>query len=202
MKQKINLLNALPKRQRDYFSVLILLKALGIFFVLLLIIYIFAYWNVNKLAKKVDLLKSKHAIATKELVELTEKYPTAANVSKLEKEMASLEKHVCAREKLVSVLKKEGAFNTKGFSPFLIGFAKNIAPGIWLTKIDLNEGGDAIEITGKALNPQLVLAYVKQLNSSSEFEGVTFKVGSLQKSTEEKEIVQFILQGIAKEQNA
>lgn len=202
MKQQVNLLNALPQTQRDFFSARILTKVLGVFVVFLFIVYGFGYWGSISLNKKATALKIKHSETADELVALTKKYPKAANYSKLENEVKALEKQTKARARLAEILKKQGAFNTSGFSEYLVGLGKSVVPGVWLTEFTLSNGGASVGLEGRALNAQLVLGFVKQLNDSKEFKNISFKVGNLKKIGETEGLVEFSLKGAKVLENA
>lgn len=195
MKQQINLLNTLPQRARDYFSAANILKALGGFILFLILIYGYAYWNASSHNKRVIILTAKQKAAEKELAELTLKYPKAANSSGIEKDIADLNRQVTERNRLIEILKQQGAFNTAGFSSYLQGLSEAVISGVWITKITLSDGGGKLILIGKALNASAVLEFVKKLHTVKVFNGMTFKVGSLKKSAPDSERVEFDLQG-------
>ena len=86
-------------------------------------------------------------------------------------EIARLETQVRHWEQLLERLKGAGIGNTEGHARFLEALARQHADGVWLREIRVGEGGADFTLKGRALRPDLLVAYMKQLNHEDALRG-------------------------------
>ena len=85
-----------------------------------------------------------------------------------------ISRQVVAREEVIKAL-DSGAFGrSTGFSSFMVGFARQARPDLWLTGFRIAAGGDEIEIRGRMLDPTGLPDYVQKLNAVPVFQGRRF----------------------------
>jgi Fimbrial assembly protein (PilN) len=78
---------------------------------------------------------------------------------------------VKARQSVLAVLSTGELGNTTGFSEFLAAFGRRVVPGVWLTALSIGESGNDLQVSGRALRPELVPAYLKALSDEPMMRG-------------------------------
>ncbi|MFT5444208.1 MAG: MSHA biogenesis protein MshI [Myxococcota bacterium] len=73
-------------------------------------------------------------------------------------------------------LENIGGDRREGFSKYFSGFARQIVPELWLTRIEVLDGGDALSIHGHALSPKRVPQLLRRLREEESFSGKTFSL--------------------------
>jgi MSHA biogenesis protein MshI len=136
--------------------------------------YAWTWARVDPLATRVAEAFSQVTAGEAALVELRrqhpERKPTPAIVQKLAARRAVLAQTRQIAEKL-----RAGAYGSiDGLSPYLEGLARQYREGAWLTRVRVQAGGSAVGLTGRALLPELVPAYIARLAEEPAFAGKTF----------------------------
>lgn len=89
-------------------------------------------------------------------------------------EVANAEIVLQRREQIARLLEGGAIGNTGGFSGYLIGLARQVPPGLWLTGFIIGSGGNDMEIRGRALNGALLPDFIRRLGSEQAFQGRVF----------------------------
>jgi Tfp pilus assembly protein PilN len=153
--QRINLLDTLPKRRKDYMCAEVLLPLLIAWALLLFVIYACS-WSITarQQIKLKNTLAKRHAI-TQQLIVLN-KNPVGSG-----KESA-------------------GAFltaqNAEKFSVYLEDLAEATPKGIWLQTISFSNLGKAVLITGNSLSTAFIPEFLHNLSNAKFFVGKNFNV--------------------------
>ena len=92
----------------------------------------------------------------------------------LEARVSELEAQLKARQEVVDALQKGLVGTTNGFSEYMRVFSRQNVQGVWLTGFDIAAGGDDLTIMGRALNADLVPAYLQRLNREAAIQGRGF----------------------------
>jgi Tfp pilus assembly protein PilN len=95
--------------------------------------------------------------------------------------IAALTDEVGRAVKLADALGAGGFGNAAGMSGYLIGLARQRIEGLWLTRIDIREGGDAINLSGRSITAEQVPQYLQRLSAEQAFKGRTFGGLAVQK---------------------
>jgi hypothetical protein len=75
----------------------------------------------------------------------------------------------------VARLLESGAIgSTGGFADYLLGFARQVPEGLWLTGFSIGAGGGDMEIRGSVLNPSALPEYIRRLGDEKAFRGRSF----------------------------
>lgn len=176
MSQQINLLNPALYKKRQPFSLSAVKMAQGFGLVLVgtAVFAGYARFEVGRLAQQAhtsdEMLKSEQGRLAKMSTELG---PAHKSVQ-LEQEATQLEADLKEGQEIMDTLKSGVIGNTEGFSPYLRAFARQSVPGLWLTGFSISGGGGEMVIQGRALNPELVPAYIRRLNQENAFQGKKF----------------------------
>jgi len=94
----------------------------------------------------------------------------------LEDEVVKIEAEVKSHQQVFDTLQKGEFGNTKGYSEYLRAFSRQIIDGLWLTGFSIHGAGNEIAIQGRALQPELVSAYISRLGREPVMSGKSFAV--------------------------
>lgn len=173
--QQVNLYQPVFRQPHKIFSAFTLLQILAAVMLLLLGIYVHAQIKLAGLQRTATALGGQYQqLETKLSVLETANQPSADNA--LEAEISALQDTVQEHQDLLARIEQLAIKPDPGFGDFLEVLARHTLPGLWLTGIELREGGD-VELRGSARDPQLVPRYLQQLPDEPRFK--TLRLGSV-----------------------
>jgi hypothetical protein len=169
--QQINLYNPLFLKQEKHFSAYTMAQALGAIGLGLAALYVYALMETRTAERSAQQVR-EHANAQREqFVKLTASLSPQARSKALEADVARLEAEVKSRQSTLELLNTGELGNTSGFSDFLAAFGRQALPGVWLTGISIGESGNELVVSGRALRPELLPAYLRALNNEPMMRG-------------------------------
>lgn len=174
MSQQINLYDPILRQPRPVFSATASAQGLSVVFLALVLVQMYAGWQVSSLSSNVDELRNARVLAEKRYQTLQAQSPRKTPDPGLEGRIAALTDEVTRATKLADALGAGGFGNAAGMSGYLIGFARQRIEGLWLTRIDIREGGEAIDLTGRSTTADQVPAYLQRLSAEPAFRGRSF----------------------------
>jgi hypothetical protein len=178
MSQQINLYNPVFLKQKHYFSALTMVQALAVVLVGALGIYAFEL-RQNSTLEGVLADTDKRVTAQREqLVKFAKEFSEQGASRALTEDLARAESRLQQRQVLLEDLRTGVGGNAQGFSPYLGALARQTTPGVWLTGIEIGTRGASLMIRGRALESQMVPAYIRALNREAPMRGRA--VGELQ----------------------
>jgi MSHA biogenesis protein MshI len=92
----------------------------------------------------------------------------------LEARIADREALRGTRSEALARIRADSGTGPGGHARFLKALARQAVPGVWLTGVTLGSGGHDIEIRGRALAPELVSDYLRNLGREEAFRGQAF----------------------------
>lgn len=176
MTQQINLYRPIFRKQEKKFSAKAMAQAGGAIFAGVLVIYGLMFWQVNTLRDEVRQTNKQLEAATKRADEAMKKFAPGIAGRSLEDEVANLEKQVAARTRMRELVTRGLFSNTRGYSDFLVAFARQHVSGVWLTGFDITGAGEDMRLQGRTTNPAQVPRYVQRLASEQVLAGKEFQV--------------------------
>jgi hypothetical protein len=173
MSGQINLYNPQLRRVRELFNFSTLLAGLGSVAVLVACAYGWYAYQAGVSAQKVREHEARLQQLRDETAALRKVTAERGKSAELEKRLNKLESHYVLREKLrVSIEQVMGG--NSGFSEYMRAFARQSLHGVWLTGFTITSDGSEMSIDGRALNPDLVPAYIARLNREPLLQGRRF----------------------------
>lgn len=171
MSQQINLYNPVFLKQKHYFSAVTMVQALAAVLVGALAIYAFEVRQTSTL-ERVLADTDKQAVARRDqLLTLSKDYSAQGASRTLTEELARAESRLQLREGLLGDLKSGVGGNAEGFSRYLGALARQTTPGVWLTGLEIGAKERDLVIKGRALESQMVPAYIRALNREAPMAG-------------------------------
>ena len=170
MSQQINLFNPIFLKQKKYFSAVTMVQALGLLVIGMLLLNVFAVRQTNSLERLLAATGSSASQQREQLIGLTKQYSDRGVSKQLEQDIARVEGRLRTRAQLLSEIQTGVGGNVDGFSRYLEALARRTMDGVWLTGIEAGKGNELV-IKGRALNAELVPAYLQTLSRERVFAG-------------------------------
>jgi len=171
MSQQINLFNPVFLAQKKYFSAVAMVQALGLLLVGLAVIDVFALRQTASLQRALDETQRGVTQRRTQLVNIGTQYSDVGTSRKLQEEIARTEEQLRRRSALLNELRTSVGGNVDGFSAYLTALARQSTQGVWLTGVEISGTSNDLVIKGKALDANLVPAYVRALSREPVFSG-------------------------------
>ncbi len=171
MSQQINLYNPIFLKQEKHFSARAMAQALGIIALALVALYAYALLQARQADRTAQQHGAQLAAEREQLAKLGAQLAGQGRSKVLEAQVARLEVEVAKRQATLEALGTNELGNTSGFSDFLAAFGRQAMPGVWLTGIGIAESGNGLVVSGRALRPELVPAYLGSLNTTRQWQG-------------------------------
>jgi len=175
MSRQINLLNPALVRRKRSFSALAMVQGLGVVMLGLALTYVAVAYRRAQLERQAAELTERLKTEQARLEKITRELAPRQKSQALEDEVKQLGAELAAREEVLETLRGSGAIgDTKGYSAYMRGFARQIVDGLWLTEFSIGAAGKEIAIGGCSLEAELVPNYLKRLKQEEVMRGRTF----------------------------
>ncbi len=154
--------------------------------------------NIYQLTSlQTDINHAKTMLATKQkkLQHLEARLPKLRKDPKFQNQLSLLEKDLVNKQAVLSILSNQKLGNTKGFTAYFEGLARQTINGLWLTKLYFMQGGRQLNIQGQLKQPELLPKYLQALSNEAIFKGTEFKHFIIQREDKNKAL-SFVLNNI------
>ena len=182
MSQQINLFNPIFLKQKKYFSVVPMLQALGLIVLGSALFYGYALYQVKQLTKQSDDTAKRYAAEQARLARYVSEFSPQQSTQLLGDELLKLEAQATAQQALIETLNAGVIGNASGYSEYMRAFARQSVHGLWLTGFAITGDAAQLSLSGAALDPDLVPAYVQRLNREKIMRGKSFAALQMKQS--------------------
>ena len=110
-------------------------------------------------------------------------------------EIAERERELQDKRRVLNLLSGETLGNTHGFAEQLAALGRTHSEGLWLQRIELEDGGRRLALQGRALAAELVPEFLDALEGEVAFNGVAFNRVTVRSVTDEPG-VRFVLANV------
>jgi len=189
IQQQINLLDKRFREDESLFSSRRIVQVWFLAIAGMLLYSGYSYYNVTALEKRAA-IKQDEADHVAEVLKKVETLTPQGTIQSLEVEVEQLKKEKERKLQVKDLLIGTDLGNIAGFSQHLEGLAKEIVPNVWLTSINIEDGGKSLGLLGGAMDPKLVPQYLQKLSNERSFAGSefrTFFMGVPEKEDDKKE---------------
>jgi len=193
IQQQINLYQPRFRKQEKVFSAQSMLVVLVAAMVVLFGVYGYAKWNVVSLANESERLQKQKVNETARLEGLAVKFPVKKKSRLIEQQLKDLQGEKKAKQYLVNTLSGRSIGNSSGFSSYFAGIARKHVKGMWIRRLELDNGGDVIGIYGSTLKPELVPQFLQSLSEEESFAGSEFQIFNMQRDEDNNAAINFSL---------
>ena len=192
MKQNINLYKPTAGLANDGLSAQLMLALWAIGFAVVLFAHGWLVHANGQIDQKLQALRDDVAIAEESLNVLA-----AANMAGadpvLEAKLGAALRELDLRETILGLVSGGNAGDIDGFSDQLVSLARQKAEGVWLTRIRISAPGARTTLEGRALSPEAVPLYLRQLSGEAALAGQGFDVFEIRRPEKAGEAIQFSL---------
>ena len=177
MSQQINLFNPALLKQKQVFTTNTMLLSLGLLLAGSLAVGLYARHSVKRLEDEVaasaEQLNQKKLRQATVLAEFAPRQKTKELEAQLEEAQAMLR----ALHDIETILQRGEVGDTAGYAEYFKALARQSAGQLWLTGVSVGDAGKQIGLQGRALEANLVPAYIGRLTREPVMQGKSF--GSL-----------------------
>ena len=200
MNQQINLYQPIFRKERIVFSAqTIAWLALGL--IMLLILWsLLVGQRVAGLEAELERQQQAEQRAVDQVTQMQANMPSdepdaalAARVERLRARREGL------RESL-AVLKRRMPATELDLRRRLDALAARVPAGVWLTGIHMADQGQALAVSGNALEARLIPAWLEELSASEEFSGMGFRQVHIAERADDRPGVEFTISTAAREE--
>jgi len=178
--QQINLFNPIFLKQKKYFSAVTMVQALGLILVGAIALTSYVSVQLFTLQAEAENTNKQLRTAQAQLAKVTAEYAPKQKSKALESEVKEAEAKVLVLQRVFEVLKKGEFGNTDGYAEYFRALARQIDEGVWLTGFYVHGAGTELGLKGRALQPDLVPAYISRLKREPVMQGKSFAALEMQ----------------------
>lgn len=203
MSQQINLFNEELHQSGKEFSVRQMMQGLVLVLVAAMLFYAYTVYQTEQTVTQLEETKVSLSTEQTRLSGMSAEFLRQRSGMTLEQELKKLSAEAAAQRVIISALKRGVIGNTSGYSAYMEAFARQGLNGLWLTGFSIDGDATQMSISGAALSPDLVPAYIMRLNNEAVMRGKTFASLQMQlpKAAEDKTLsapyLEFVLQSVA-----
>ena len=187
MSQQINLFNPQFLEKKKYFSALAMTQALGLIVLGMAAFYGFAFWQDRNLARQNGESGRAYEQQKQQFTKITADLSPEKRETQLDQDLKSIEAAIALRQSLLRELGTGGSPGSAGFSEYLRAFARQTVQGLWLTSIQIAEGGAQLTMSGRALQADLVPVLIGRLKQEPVLRGRPLEALAITRSTAGKD---------------
>ena len=208
MSQQINLFNPQFLEKKKYFSAVAMTQALGLIVLGVAAFYGFAFWQDRSLARQTGESGRAYEQQKQRFTKVAAELSPEKREAQLDQDLKSVEAAIALRQSFLRELGTGGLGESAGYSEYLRAFARQTVQGLWLTSIQIAEGGGQLTMSGRALQADLVPVLIGRLKQESVLRGRPLEALVITRSTAGKDparaIVEFTVnsQGFSQPGNA
>ena len=176
MRQQINLFNPIFAKKKVRLSAVRMVQIYGVITVIFASLIGYQIYQNKNLQAQINAKASERLVHAARLGQLRTAYASRPKDETIEQEIARKETQAKSFQHILDILRKNTAGNGVGYAAYFVAFARQIRDGIWLKTMAITDSGTDISISGRALRPDLVPAYVDRLKTEPIMQGKYFSV--------------------------
>lgn len=179
--QQVNLLAPMFRKQRALFGSQVTVAIVALVALVLGLIYGAALWRSASLAREQVRLEQQRDAMVRRLNEFATQFQAKGRSPELAVELETLTQERDRKQQALAALSRRELGNTRGFSPFFVGLARQRLNGLWLTRIELTQSGSQFALHGVTLSEELLPEYLRKLGTEAVFAGTEFAHTALER---------------------
>jgi len=196
--QQVNLYQPILRKQKKIFSAVTMLEIGAIFVLGLLAIYAYGLWQGRALHQEVVRLQAQRKASQQRLETLSRQHKSTSPSAILEHRRKRLVAEKQRKQQALALLQGRTVGNTTGFGARFRGLARRRLNGLWLTDIDIYDGGSQMTLAGETYSDKLVPRYLQILGKEQSFQGTDFRKVALRRDDKHSWLIDFRMSTAAK----
>ncbi|MDW8469727.1 MAG: hypothetical protein RML56_12890 [Burkholderiales bacterium] len=171
MPQQINLFSPIFLKREKHFSAQAMAWGLAIVAAGLGVLYAFAWFEHRALAKSVREYETRVAEQRAQYAKAAQQLLSEDARKALEAEATRLAQEIARRRALLESLHAGELGNAEGVSSYFAALARRARHGVWVTGVEISEGGAEFAVNGRMLGAELAPAYLRALGEEDVMRG-------------------------------
>ena len=171
MSQQINLYNPQFLKQKKYFSAVTMTQALGLLVLGMAVFYGFALWQDQSIQRQTAESTRAYEQQKQLFAKVTAELSPEKAEAQLDRDLKSTETGIAQRRALLREIQAGVTGESAGYSEYLRAFARQTVDGLWLTSIQIADGGAQLMMSGHALQADLVPVLIGRLKRENLLRG-------------------------------
>jgi hypothetical protein len=194
MHQQINLYQPIFRRQRKLFSAVTLMQIALVCLVVLSLFGGFIQFRLHRLQASEQALAAQYTHLSTNIETLKRNYNDPALIA-LDARITALETSLDNKRSLFENMSTlADGTGRHGFSPYLAALTRQRISGLWLTGIQLSQGGREAQLLGMALEADLIPRYLQVLLEAFPRQSLTFRQVEISRHPDDPNRLAFVLQ--------
>lgn len=176
MSRQINLFNPLFLKQEKVFSAATLLQGILIIALGSAVLSAYAIYNAREIQKITNSSDLKLKNAEQKIKLLRQQHQVKDKNPAIEMQVQAQEQVLSTKQEVIQLLSNNDFGDTKGFSPYLTAFARQIPDGVWMTGflISTTQAHPQFSLQGRTLLGESVPQFVSNLKQEEIMNGRSF----------------------------
>jgi len=191
--QQVNLFQPVFRKKQEPLTARAMVQVCATVLAGLVLMYGYISWRVADLDQELVQLQAQHADSLRRLEEASRKFPARKKSQLLGAEVQRLAAEKAAKQRVIRAISQGGPSEGRGFSGYLEGLARQRVDGLWLTGLDVADGGADVGIYGSTLKPELVPVFLQKLSAEIAFSGKEFKTFKMVRPEGDERRIDFTL---------
>ncbi|HEX9628044.1 MAG TPA: PilN domain-containing protein [Acidiferrobacterales bacterium] len=176
MRQQVNLYHPIFRRQEKKFSARTMLQAGVAVLAGILLMYLYAWWQVGALQRQAAQVDRDLAAANQRLAAFSARVANQEVDPQRQREIDRLEQRIAALERIRAVAGRDLFHGAAGYSDYFIALARQRLPDLWLTGFTIEGAGEQLTLEGRSRVPERVPEYLQKLSGEKLLAGTEFEV--------------------------
>lgn len=170
MSQQINLFNPQFLQKEKYFSAVTMAQALGILTLGIAAFYGYAAYQDREIERQTAESSRAYELQKQQFAKVAAELNPERMEAQLDQDLKNADAAVALRRSLLSEI-RSGTGAPSAYSAYLRAFARQTVHGLWLTGIQISDGGEQLSLSGRALQPDLIPVLISRLKRESVLQG-------------------------------
>lgn len=186
--QQINLLQSQLIENKQQLPLKPVLGGLLALLLLLSSISGWQWWqHSNQLARQQQLQAEQESLNLA-IQNISDELRQISDDAELKRILAQRESEANNKTRVLSLLSGRRLGNTTGFAEYLAGLSRQHVAGLWITHLNILDGGEKMNLQGASLQPEYVPRYLQRLANEPNFKGLEFQTFMLERDSKERRI--------------
>jgi MSHA biogenesis protein MshI len=181
MQQQINLYQPPLKRAPQALTLKHVGLAAAAVALLLILISTGQYWHGRTVHARLAKLNKQQGALSQTVKQLQKTLAQRQPDPALQAQLARLDSQLQHKQRVLTQIKGRDFGNSEGFARVFVGLARQRLDGLWLTGLNISQGGQALDLRGSALDPQLLPRYLQRLGQEPGLQGINFETFLMQR---------------------
>ncbi len=191
--QLVNLYQPIFREQAKVFSSRAMVEGVAVILLGIIVFYVYGLWQTASLNEQLQAAQERQQQTAQQVLKLAQQYPVREKDPALAQRVKHLSDEVRMKQLVLARLADRKAGNTAGFSGQLTGLARQRLPQMWLTHIDIKQGGEFLDLEGSTLRPEQIPQFIQRLALEPAFAGLDFKYFMMDRPEKQPHLINFIL---------